>query len=411
MFDVPVLEVTVSSAPTAIDSVSTINKIATLSTPQVSSALLNAAAVLPQPATVLPDIKGIEDTQDSISQPRTPEAIFQSLEPLNLSDVADSLEKVFELSLESQSLSVISNSQNESAVAVAAMPGMTEAASSPTKDVMSKPSTADITSEPRTIKPKKSTPVGLRNELTQCIDVPSGNIQDITTFQVLRQGKMIGEVSSLKGADHVARSLQAMIAPNPLEADAISPVLQGKQPAIRLGNDVLVHVTNQPAPNKESVDTATVDTATTNASDFSNEWAAIMWSDQLRRDLGATPLDAGEVQVMLKGLQSSTQNLNGLASWYGPYFHGRLTANGEIFDQNVLTAAHKSLPFNTVLQVRNLKNNRSVVVRINDRGPYIGKRSLDLSKAAAQCLGSEKTGVIPYEAVILEQPESGDSTN
>ncbi|NEQ52472.1 MAG: septal ring lytic transglycosylase RlpA family protein [Leptolyngbya sp. SIO3F4] len=150
------------------------------------------------------------------------------------------------------------------------------------------------------------------------------------------------------------------------------------------------------------VSTRTDDNAKATSS-LSSEWAAITWSDELRKELGAAPLDAGDIQVMLKGLQPSEKQLHGIASWYGPYFHGRITANGETFNQNMLTAAHKSLPFNTVLQVRNLKNDRSVVVRINDRGPYIGKRSLDLSKAAAQCLGSEKVGIIPYEAVILEQ--------
>ncbi|NJN01653.1 MAG: septal ring lytic transglycosylase RlpA family protein [Leptolyngbyaceae cyanobacterium RM1_1_2] len=91
----------------------------------------------------------------------------------------------------------------------------------------------------------------------------------------------------------------------------------------------------------------------------------------------------------------------GTASWYGPYFHGRRTATGEIFNQNALTAAHKTLPFGTQLKITNRLNDRSVVVRINDRGPYIGQRSIDLSRAAARCLGSEGTGVIPYEAVIL----------
>ena len=71
------------------------------------------------------------------------------------------------------------------------------------------------------------------------------------------------------------------------------------------------------------------------------------------------------------------------ASWYGPRFHGRLTANGEIYDQNALTAAHKSLRFGTILRVTNTRTNKSVIVRINDRGPYIPGRQIDLSKAAA----------------------------
>src|SRR5688500_10020859 len=71
--------------------------------------------------------------------------------------------------------------------------------------------------------------------------------------------------------------------------------------------------------------------------------------------------------------------VSGLASWYGPGFHGRLTANGERYDMHALTAAHKTMPFNTRVRVTNQTNGKSVVVRINDRGPYVGKRVIDLS--------------------------------
>lgn len=81
------------------------------------------------------------------------------------------------------------------------------------------------------------------------------------------------------------------------------------------------------------------------------------------------------------------------ASWYGPGFHGKKTANGEIYDQMSFTAAHKSLKFGTLLKITNPKNNRFVVVRINDRGPYVSGRDLDLSKAAALELGLMKKGV------------------
>jgi rare lipoprotein A len=74
----------------------------------------------------------------------------------------------------------------------------------------------------------------------------------------------------------------------------------------------------------------------------------------------------------------------GIASWYGPTFHGKSTANGEIYDQNELTAAHKTLPFNTVVVVTNLENGKTVTVRINDRGPYAHNRIIDLSRAAAE---------------------------
>ncbi|MGZ5515190.1 MAG: septal ring lytic transglycosylase RlpA family protein [Candidatus Aminicenantales bacterium] len=77
----------------------------------------------------------------------------------------------------------------------------------------------------------------------------------------------------------------------------------------------------------------------------------------------------------------------GLASWYGQEFHGRPTSSREVFDMNDLTAAHKTLPFGTYLMVTNLENDRSVVVRINDRGPFVRGRTIDLSYAAARVLG------------------------
>ncbi len=96
------------------------------------------------------------------------------------------------------------------------------------------------------------------------------------------------------------------------------------------------------------------------------------------------------------------------ASWYGPRFHGRLTANGEIYDQMALTAAHKSLPFGTLLKLTNPKTNKSIVVRINDRGPYIPGRQIDLSKKAALILGAYEKGVIKLkvEKVVINGLES-----
>jgi rare lipoprotein A len=86
-----------------------------------------------------------------------------------------------------------------------------------------------------------------------------------------------------------------------------------------------------------------------------------------------------------------------VASWYGPRFHGRLTANGEIFNEMAYTAAHKDLRFGTLLKVTNTVNNKSVIVRINDRGPYIPGRHLDLSKAAAMSLGIINRGVMKVQ--------------
>lgn len=91
----------------------------------------------------------------------------------------------------------------------------------------------------------------------------------------------------------------------------------------------------------------------------------------------------------------------GIASWYGPGFHGRKTANGETFNMYEMTAAHKTLPIPSYAEVKNLENNKTIVVRINDRGPYVGNRLLDLSFAAAKKLGiqGEGTGKVEVKAI------------
>ena len=91
---------------------------------------------------------------------------------------------------------------------------------------------------------------------------------------------------------------------------------------------------------------------------------------------------------------------DGIASWYGGKFHGRLTANGETFNTHELTAAHKYLPFDSVVTVTNKSNGKSVRVRINDRGPFIEGRTIDLSYAAAVQLDMIKTGTAPVHLVV-----------
>jgi len=92
----------------------------------------------------------------------------------------------------------------------------------------------------------------------------------------------------------------------------------------------------------------------------------------------------------------------GQASWYGPGFHGRLTSNRERFNQNELTAAHRTLPFNSIVKVVNTENDETVEVRINDRGPYAHNRVIDLSKAAADAIGMTDDGVARVELVLVE---------
>ncbi len=91
----------------------------------------------------------------------------------------------------------------------------------------------------------------------------------------------------------------------------------------------------------------------------------------------------------------------GTASWYGGKFHGRKTANGEIYNMNAMTGAHKTLPLVTYAKVTNLENNKSLVIKINDRGPFHGNRILDLSHAAAKKLGVLKKGTAKVEITAL----------
>jgi rare lipoprotein A len=94
----------------------------------------------------------------------------------------------------------------------------------------------------------------------------------------------------------------------------------------------------------------------------------------------------------------------GVASWYGPGFDGNYTANGEIYDMNGISAAHKTLPFGTIVRVVDLETGRSVVVRINDRGPFVEGRIIDLSKGAAERLGLIARGITRVGLRIVRWP-------
>jgi rare lipoprotein A len=94
-------------------------------------------------------------------------------------------------------------------------------------------------------------------------------------------------------------------------------------------------------------------------------------------------------------------NKTGIASWYGPGFDGKMTANGETYDQNALTAAHKTLPMPSIVQVTNLENGRSIKVTINDRGPYAFSRIIDMSRRGAQLLGFHRKGTAKVHVEIL----------
>ncbi len=109
-------------------------------------------------------------------------------------------------------------------------------------------------------------------------------------------------------------------------------------------------------------------------------------------------------------MAQAPQDYEGRASWYGPGFAGRRTANGEIFDPSQLTAAHKTLPFGTQVRVTNLNNGRSTLVRINDRGPFKPGRIIDLSRAAAEQIGMIGSGTAPVQLELMSTNSSAALT-
>lgn len=113
----------------------------------------------------------------------------------------------------------------------------------------------------------------------------------------------------------------------------------------------------------------------------------------------------GMVMLILLGGAVFAQTQSGKASYYANSLAGRKTASGDVYRPKELTAAHKSLPFHTMVRVTNLENGKEIVVRVNDRGPFIPGRIIDLSYAAAQQLGFLKQGIAPVEIKVLHAAE------
>ncbi len=116
----------------------------------------------------------------------------------------------------------------------------------------------------------------------------------------------------------------------------------------------------------------------------------------------ASPRFTTRESPAIPGESPSVHQLTGIASYYADEFHGRTTANGEEFDMHAMTAAHQTLPFNTIVRVTNLTTGAAVTVRINDRGPFKDNRVIDLSLEAAKRLGMIAPGTVPVRLEVLE---------
>jgi len=199
------------------------------------------------------------------------------------------------------------------------------------------------------------------------------------TIWVNRQ-QILAVSSPIEAASIITR-LSTLLKRFDLDPDQIVPTYAGGRYMARVGTEMLFFLPNSELENPTLTLT--------------------QWVNNLRVALGAEPLTMTEAQERMYRLVTTQTSLEGMASWYGPYFNGRQTASGEMFRQADFTAAHPSLPFDTYLKVTNLNNGNSVVVRINDRGPYVDERMLDLSHAAAIQIASDQTGVVPIKATIM----------
>ncbi|MBD2079088.1 septal ring lytic transglycosylase RlpA family protein [Leptolyngbya sp. FACHB-17] len=205
-------------------------------------------------------------------------------------------------------------------------------------------------------------------------------------FQLWVKGCQIATVRDRASAQMLADQVTQLLEIPNLDAAALKAVLDNNQFAAKLGDRTIFTISDRVASRLGRP----------------AELLAIEWVNNLRVALGQTSIPLAEAQIEMYQLAKTDHSIGGMASWYGPYFHGRQTANGEIFDQNELTAAHPTLPLGTFLKVTNRLNGKSVIVRINDRGPYFDNRVLDLSKRAARLLSSEERGVVPIEATVME---------
>jgi rare lipoprotein A len=200
---------------------------------------------------------------------------------------------------------------------------------------------------------------------------------------VLRQTSQAANAGQL--ARTVAVRLNELQQARMLRADQVTPAVSQGQYEVRVGKKTIL-VVDKALAQAERVPAALV---------------AMRMTNQLRQALGGVPF---EVQAS-RGLIAGNRSVQGEATWYGEEFHGRSTSSGERYDIRLMTCAHRTLPFGTLLLVSHAGNGRSVLVRVNDRGPWgHANRVIDLTPAAYRLLAPLNSGVIPIKAEIVSLP-------
>jgi rare lipoprotein A (peptidoglycan hydrolase) len=257
--------------------------------------------------------------------------------------------------------------------------------------------TASKSSPAATAVTTKNNPIALRpthQPFWHCsgndgVATNSPTASNVAMFPVWMKGCPVAQLADQRQAHQLTQRLQQLLDDPATAWEKLEIKAVGAQVQVHLGPQLLLNVAPEigQALNRHP------------------ETLAIDWSNQIRQLAGVEPLTLAQAQQQIHGLHQTPQMESGTASWYGPYFHGRQTANGEIYNQYALTAAHRTLPLGTFVRVTNQANGKSIVVRVNDRGPYYDEdsRIIDLSYRAAQVLGGEHKGIIPIQLMVLTQ--------
>lgn len=212
------------------------------------------------------------------------------------------------------------------------------------------------------------------------------NGKDLITFRAPAQS---GDAS--EEADDLAARLQDVLADKNFDPSQLLPTHDGDKGVIKLSGNVAATFR---APNAMDCK----DKQSPNAMD-----ASLKLVNAIRSEYNAPTLPANFPNLADRAaVASASGSFSGTASWYGPRFHGRKTSDGHRFDMDKLTAAHRSLPFGTKLLVLNRRTGDSCVVEVNDRGPFIGNRVLDLSRGAARRLNMLGSGVAMVDCLIID---------
>lgn len=186
-------------------------------------------------------------------------------------------------------------------------------------------------------------------------------------------------------AEDLAGHLQDLLEDHKFNADELMPARAGTMATLQVeGNTVL-----------------SFDPASTTESQTSGREAGFKMANAIRNACDVASLPISFLKMTDTRKEGLAGCFSGQASWYGPHFHGKKTSDGSRFDQEKLTAAHRSLPFGTRLLVMNRKTGQSCVVKVNDRGPFIGDRVIDLSKGAARQLKMLSSGVAMVDCLVL----------